>query len=156
MPDEAGIKVDATAVQEMFNAINGFVDKPPNLMWTEIQVYAKARSSEVYQKNTMGGTHREVKWAPFAESSIGSVRPSGKRITRSSNLLQDTGTLARRTGSTFVLLANGANFETRLPYAELQHSKRPALFWIDKDANPVSAIARRRMEADAKKRPGVN
>lgn len=156
MAEQTGIIVDNTAVNAMFNAILGFVDKPPNLMWSEIQKYAQFQAGTMYDKNKHGGTHREVKWEPFADVSIGSTRPSGKVITRSSNLMQDTGTLARRTGSTFVIQASGANFETRLPYAKLQHSMRPALFWIEKDQNPVAAIARKRMEADAKKQPGVS
>ncbi len=156
MVDEARIEVDATGVINLFNAINGFVDKPPTLMWSEIQKYAQFQASTMYDKNKHGGTHREVTWKPFADVSIGSKRPSGERITNASNLMQDTGTLARRTGSTFVIQASGASFETRLPYAKLQHTMRPPLFWTDKDQNPVAAIARKRMEADAKKQPGVS
>ena len=156
MASDTGITVDNTAVNNMFRSVLGFVDSPPRNFWPEVQLYAKLRSSEMYDKNKHGGIHREVRWEPFADVSIGSKRPSGKRITRSSNLMQDTGTLARRTGSILSLLTNGASFTTRLIYAKIQHGMRPALFWIDKDQNPVAAIARKRMEADAKKQPGVN
>ncbi len=153
---ETGITVDATGPRNMFRSVISSVTNPKRLVLTKIQKYAQAKSAEVYKKNAHGGIFREVRWAPFAPSSIGSKRPSGKPITNASNLLQDTSTLARRTGSTFSLISAGARFETRLPYAEFQHKIRPALFWIDKDQNPVAEIARKDMEADARKKPGVN
>ncbi len=98
-----------------------------------------------------------MKWAPFADSSIGSRRPSGKKITAASNLLQDTGLLARRTGEEFRIGAGSRSVElgTNVQYAQFQFRRRPALFWAKEDISPVNRAADKFLIRSLKRKPGV-
>ena len=49
------------------------------------------------------------KWTPFSPNSLGSRRPSGKKITNSSKLLQDTGNL--RDSINFKIDRKGLGFD---------------------------------------------
>lgn len=61
----------------------------------------------------------------------GRLRPSGKRVTRSSNLLRDTGRLAAAAGQRLSFKRNGKTMVlgTGVSYADEQQARRPFLFF---------------------------
>jgi len=77
----------------------------------------------------------------------GRERPSGRRVTKRSNLLRDTGRLSREAGSDFKLTDHKIIMDTQTPYAALQQAMRPFLFFEDQtDAQAFIDIARKAYE----------
>jgi hypothetical protein len=130
----------------------------------------KFRAYMAHQVDTMwdvlssgGGTHRGVRWKPFAPQYTrksgttvphyggipkvrgkgrvkGRLRPSGRRLTAASQLMQDTGTLrSRATATVFQSTRTRLSFGTSpsLTYAEQQAQARPFLFFYKRKDTPA-------------------
>jgi len=88
---------------------------------------------------------RGVQWDPFAESTIGSLRPSGKPVDGSSKLLQDEGTLRRRLvetifGVAFLEILFGTTYKPAAWHSFGTSNgipARPYAFWTPEDAEKM-------------------
>ena len=97
----------------------------------------------------------DLPWKGFAKGSLGRTRPSGQKITESSKLLQDTGTL-RQSIKPLFLAAKVALYGTNLSYAGQHHfgnkaqnlPARPFLFFTQADIDKVEQLGKTFMEED--------
>lgn len=151
--------------------------KRPVQLLKRIHVYILGKTGLMFRKNRRGGTYRGVYWPPFApqytrktdgvtvpaEGGVrkvygsgtvkGRKRPSGKRITQSSNLMRDTGGLAQAAGATRRInlkAVGGASMEgvtTGKQYAAEQQDLRPFLFFqLPEDARAIHRFVIRHIE----------
>jgi hypothetical protein len=76
------------------------------------------------------------------KTTLGALRPSGKRVTASSAVMVDTGTMLRKTGRWIKrLTANEIVFGINLKYAGRQNKMRPFLFFeLPKDLDKAREI----------------
>lgn len=85
---------------------------------------------------------RGVKRGRTSGSVLGKLRPSGRRITNSSNLMQDIGVLRATRAQINFLSPNKIQFGPTVPYAEAQNKMRPfAFFESPKDGDGSLAVA---------------
>ncbi len=84
------------------------------------------------------------------EQTLGALRPSGKRITNDSSVMQDTGTLLRKAGKWISRLTrNEIQFGTNLSYAAAQDELRPFMFFqIPRDLNEARRICIRHFRVE--------
>lgn len=87
--------------------------------WKHIASDLKTRKAVMARHKTVTGNVK------------GKKRPSGKRVTKSSSLLRDTGRLAAATGMTLSFKRQGKTMilGTNVAYAEAQQARRPFLFF---------------------------
>jgi len=131
----------------------------------------QVNADSMFVRNRRGGRHRGVTWKPFADQYtritdgatvpaeggvrrlrgsgqvLGRLRPSGTRVTSSSGLLQDTGTLrsraliSRRITKTKLVMSSG-----NVRYARRQHDMRPwAFFHLPNDMRMMQRILLRHL-----------
>lgn len=75
-------------------------------------------------------------------SVLGKKRPSGRRISQSSNLMQDTGTMRAQVGNISSVDDKRIRFGPTVNYARRQNQLRPFMFYeLPKDANSVNDAA---------------
>jgi len=97
-----------------------------------------------------GGTPRiRPPWAPEGQSRgktrgnvLGKKRPSGRRITRSSNLMQDTGRLRATRAQLNSVSPTQIRFGPTVQYGVMQNRLRPfAFFGVPKDVDEAQRVA---------------
>lgn len=116
----------------------------PNPMLHGGKIYQNLVADDVIE----GQGGRGVQWDPFAESTIGSLRPSGKPVDGSSKLLQDEGTLRRRLVETIFSLANsqivfGTNYKPASWHSFGTSNgipARPYAFWTKEDVQKMIVL----------------
>lgn len=92
-----------------------------------------------------GGSYRGVHWEPL--STKYRRRPSGARVSASSALLQDTGTLRQMAAHEIVRITpTTMAIGTRLKYASWIDKKRPFLFVTEKDGDKFMALLDKYMD----------
>lgn len=81
----------------------------------------------------------------------GKLRPSGKRVTAASNLMRDTGVMAKAAAAVRKILYGGAGVEMETPvgYARKQQELRPFSFFIQEDATQYVTWASEELLGDA-------
>jgi hypothetical protein len=103
----------------------------------KFHAYHSREINSVFNQLGRGGTYRGLTWKDFGASSmphmrkdgkgmtLGRKRPSGKRVSEQSKLLQDTGAL-RQDASTgvFVLTRDKLQYGPSKFYAQAQYSRR--------------------------------
>lgn len=92
----------------------------------EFHAYHARQIDSVFMKlGRGGGTYRDLVWKPWAPSSIGRRRPSGRKVTYASQLLQDTGRL-RQDAATGVLMISPTSlvYGPSVSYAEKMYGSR--------------------------------
>lgn len=83
-----------------------------------------------------------VKRGKTTGSVLGRKRPSGRRVTRSSNLMQDTGAMRAQRASINFLSPAVIRFGATVPYAARQNQLRPwAFFEVPKDIDESDKAA---------------
>jgi len=160
-PDDSGL---ITRLQVLSAAIE---DPRPVLL--EFQAYMRQQTVEMFERNAHGGAHRGKTWPPFKPQYtrktdgmvvpawggvpklrgggmvLGRLRPSGKRITPTSNLMRDYGAMYQRAGMALRWEDNGKTIVMATPqsYAPKQQKMRPFSFYqIPQDPDKLVAIAR--------------
>jgi len=82
------------------------------------------------------------KRGPVRGNVLGKKRPSGRRMARGANLMQDTGTLRAQRAQLQSLTAAGIRFGPTVVYAARQNAMRPfSYFEIPKDAVASRRVA---------------
>ena len=121
--------------------------------WLQTVSYTEGVTQDLFRRLAHGGTYRGVRWKWFApqytrktdgvtvpaEGGVpklrgrglvkGKMRPSGKRVTRNSNLMQDTGAMRGQSSHNWDYKPHRLTGTVKLPYAAKQHSMRPFWFW---------------------------
>lgn len=147
----------------------------PDAAWAESAQYMRVRTTLTFSRLRAGGTYRGVTWKPFAPQYTrkdgtvvpawggvakvrgrgmvkGRLRPSGKRVTSRSALMQDTMTL--RTRAALVIRRNRFMMQLGpqgVRYAAHQNSLRRLLFFdIPTDATAIGKIFARHIATGAK------
>lgn len=83
-----------------------------------------------------------VKRGRTSGNVLGKLRPSGRRVTKSSNLMQDNGILRGTRAQINFLSGNKIQFGPTVGYAEAQNKMRPfAYFQEPKDGDDSVAVA---------------
>lgn len=100
--------------------------------------------SDLATRRVRGGTRTG------GEMALGALRPSGKRVTTDSAVMQDTGTLLRKAGKWIKMLTwNRIDFGTNLSYAAAQDEMRPFMFFqIPRDLNEARRICMRHFRVE--------
>jgi len=133
-------------------------------------VYMINRSKETFRALGKGGTFRGVNWPPFADQYQrkdgtiipaqggipkikgkglvkGRLRPSGKRVTASSQLLRDTGQLMASIGHGMKIDNKGLHIATAKNYGAAQQERRPFLFFeLPRDIEALRGFAIERIK----------
>lgn len=95
-------------------------------VFREFHAYHSREIDSVFRKlGRNGGYYRGLIWRPWSPASIGRTRPSGRKVTMMSQLLQDTGRL-RQDAATGVLVVGRTSlmYGPSVSYAEKQYEKR--------------------------------
>ena len=171
---ERSLQLDDRRVRGMLKGVNLAATRPKRA-WDQTAQYMRVRTDSMFPRLRRGGSHRGVRWEPWAPQYVrkdgtvvpawggipklrgrgnvkGRLRPSGKRVTASSALMQDTKTLRGRAAlvvrQTNVKMTMGPQ-GTR--YAAAQNRRRPFLFFeIPKDAGAIGKIFARHIAKRAK------
>lgn len=148
----------------------------PQPFWKQFHAYMLGRTGQTFRHLRQGGTFRGVTWPWYAdqyrrqtdgvvvpaEGGVpklrgrgmvkGRKRPSGKRITRASNLLRDTGRLAAAAGTTVRFLNGGRSMQmitANVAYGPQQQERRPFLFFeVPEDLRVAQDLAVAHLEAE--------
>ncbi len=91
------------------------------------EAYMQRVITLMFRRNRRGGGDRGVTW-PFFKR-IGQLRPSGKRVTRNSSLMRDTGRMITAVLSKSRRTATRLEMDTPVEYAKWQHQMRNFQFF---------------------------
>ena len=145
---EEHIKVDSAATELNLKELAGKVKNPKPVL-KAVHVDMMGKTDKTFKALAHGGTYRGVTWRPFAASSIGRRRPSGKIITMQSNLLRDTGRMAAAAGQSQVWADGGFTLHMTTKgaaiakYAPRQQAMRPFLFYeVPQDSERAAQITK--------------
>lgn len=152
MADGLSMTFDMKNTDVMLTRLHKTVKNPQPIL-KKFHTYMLRRTGLTFRELRHGGSFRGVYWKPFAASSIGRLRPSGRRITTSSNLLRDTGRLAAEAGTTQNWQDGGRTLlmTTRdVSYGAEQQAMRKFLFFeIPVDNEAGARIAKEEIERPA-------
>lgn len=168
------LTIDDAKVQRMLRGVD-LAAYNPDAAWAEGAQYMRVRTDSMFRHLRRGGTHRGVTWKDWTPQYTrkdgtvvpawggipkvrgrgmvkGRKRPSGKRVTQSSALMQDTMTMrgraalvVRRNRNMLQLGPQGVN------YAHDQNKRRQFLFFeIPPDAKEFGRIFARHIATGAK------
>ena len=124
MADKVQITFDDAAVKKFFTVIERQGRDAMPLMKAFV-AYHLRQIIRVFQAEGKGFTPLDTEyanpadlpWKDFSKRSFGRKRPSGKKITESSKLLQDTGTL-RQSFKTLIMTPTAVAWGSELSYAK--------------------------------------
>lgn len=160
-------KVDTSRTDKTLNLKLKAI-KDPRPFFRQLKIRQLRQTALTFRSLGDGaGTFRSVTWKPFASqhtrkdgtdvpawggvqrvhgmgSVLGRLRPSGKRVTESSKLLQDTGRLRGDAGTVSVINVREMKLATGLPYSVELNKEREFLFWeIPEDLDAARKMAER-------------
>ena len=142
------VKIDIRRVLSRYGRMEKIARRPLQI-WNRIHRHQRNTSRRLIRRLSKGGRFRGVLWRWFSPNY--KVRPSGKRVTRASNLLRDTGrlyanvsNLRRQRGNTLTLI-------TPVEYASYHNNardprrRRPFAFFSRSDVQLYSEWAVREL-----------
>ena len=149
------LSINAAGLAAKERRLRGFLNRDFVRAFKRFRVYMLRQTGLTFRSLKRGGTYRGVTWKPYADQYTrktdgvtvpawgkvrkvhgvglvkGRLRPSGKRVTASSNLMRDTGRLSAAAGQTLSYRNRGKTMRmgTNVSYAEEQQKLRPFLFF---------------------------
>lgn len=150
-----GFSIDASGLAAKERRLLRFLSRDFLRVFKRFRVYMIRQTGLTFRTLKRGGTFRGVTWKGFADQYTrktdgvtvpaqgrvrkvhgvglvkGRLRPSGKRVSASSNLMRDTGRLSAAAGQTLSFRNRGKTMRmgTNVSYAEEQQNLRPFLFF---------------------------
>ncbi len=147
--------IDARGLAAKERRLLKFLSRDFLRVFKRFRVYMIRQTSLTFRALKRGGSYRGVTWKWYKDQYTrkadgvtvpaqgrvrkvhgvglvkGRMRPSGKRVTASSNLLRDTGRLSAAAGQTLSFRNRGKTMRmgTNVSYAEEQQKLRPFLFF---------------------------
>ncbi len=142
-----------------------------NPFFVNIQAYMQSVTIQTFKRLKSGGRYRGVEWLWFAPQYTrmdgavisaeggmakiqgkgkvkGRLRHSGKRISKSSNIMRDTGRLQSSALDWIHKRKNVMIMDTKLDYAKYQNKLRPfAFFEIPKDERVIQGLFLKHIES---------
>lgn len=160
------ITPDSSGLITRLNIISKAIADPRPVL-LEFQAYMREQTVQMFERNARGGTHRGVTWKPFKPQYtrktdgvvvpawggvpklrgggmvLGRLRPSGKRLTSTSNLMRDIGAMFQRAGMALRWEDGGKTIVMATPksYAPKQQKMRPFSFYqVPQDIEKLESL----------------
>lgn len=142
------IDIDDRQVRRAMRVVQKTLGNDVNHSFREFARYMAKRTDATFRRLRRGGSFRGVTWADFSPDYMGKLRPSGKRVTSSSSLLQDTGLLKAQSQLVRSLSNKHVIMGTKgVSYAGHQQKSRPFLFFqVPKDTREFGKIILNRLD----------